>query len=76
MLVLTKKFLIRENEKAKEDAVTVDCRHKCNGCGINTTWYRKGDVLIMKIIRSKFKKEGDMIYISHLRFTKIITKSF
>ncbi len=32
---VSKKFLVRENEKAKQDTVTVDCRHKCNGCGIN-----------------------------------------
>ena len=32
---VTKKFLIRENEKSKQDAVSPDCRHKCNGCGIN-----------------------------------------
>ena len=32
---VSKKFLIRENEKAKADTVTVDCRHKCNACGIN-----------------------------------------
>ena len=33
---VTKKFLVRENEKSKQDAVSPDCRHKCNGCGINT----------------------------------------
>ncbi|MGL4911383.1 MAG: TIGR03960 family B12-binding radical SAM protein [Romboutsia sp.] len=33
---VTKKFLVRENEKSKEDAISPDCRHKCNGCGINT----------------------------------------
>ncbi|MGL5346085.1 MAG: TIGR03960 family B12-binding radical SAM protein [Peptostreptococcaceae bacterium] len=32
---VSKKFLIRENEKANADAVTPDCRHKCNACGIN-----------------------------------------
>ena len=32
---VSKKFLIRENEKAKSDTVTPDCRHKCNACGIN-----------------------------------------
>ena len=32
---VTKKFLIRENDKAKADTVTLDCRHKCNACGIN-----------------------------------------
>ena len=30
----------------------------------------------MKIIRTKFNKEGDMIYISHLDLAAIITKSF
>ena len=39
---VSKKFLIRENEKAKQDAVTQDCRHRCNGCGINTTDLGRG----------------------------------
>ncbi len=33
---VTKQFLVRENEKSKEDTISPDCRHKCNGCGINT----------------------------------------
>ncbi|KAB3531433.1 TIGR03960 family B12-binding radical SAM protein [Alkaliphilus serpentinus] len=32
---VTKEFLIRENEKAKEGKLTVDCRTNCSGCGIN-----------------------------------------
>ncbi|MGL5316291.1 MAG: TIGR03960 family B12-binding radical SAM protein [Peptostreptococcaceae bacterium] len=32
---VSKKFLVRENEKANADTVTPDCRHKCNACGIN-----------------------------------------
>lgn len=32
---VTKDFLIRENEKAKEGKLTVDCRTNCSGCGIN-----------------------------------------
>ncbi len=32
---VSKKFLIRENDKAKSDTVTVDCRERCNACGIN-----------------------------------------
>ncbi|MGL5642282.1 MAG: TIGR03960 family B12-binding radical SAM protein, partial [Paraclostridium sp.] len=39
---VNKKFLMRENEKSKQDAITVDCRHKCNGCGINTHTIGKG----------------------------------
>ncbi|GAA0862368.1 TIGR03960 family B12-binding radical SAM protein [Paraclostridium tenue] len=39
---VNKKFLIRENEKSKQDAITVDCRHKCNGCGINTHTIGRG----------------------------------
>ena len=39
---VSKKFLIRENNKAREDAVTVDCRHRCNGCGINSTDLGRG----------------------------------
>ncbi|MGL6107610.1 TIGR03960 family B12-binding radical SAM protein [Romboutsia sp.] len=33
---VTKKFLVKENEKSKQDTISPDCRHKCNGCGINT----------------------------------------
>ncbi len=39
---VTKKFLIRENEKSKQDAVSPDCRHKCNGCGVNTNDIGRG----------------------------------
>ena len=35
-------FTVNKNNKAKEDAVTPDCRHKCNGCGINTTDLGRG----------------------------------
>ena len=31
---VTKKFLISENEKAKQAATTPNCREKCAGCGI------------------------------------------
>jgi len=31
-----KDFLLKENEKAKEDEITPDCRNGCNVCGINT----------------------------------------
>ena len=39
---VSKKFLIRENEKAKADTVTPDCRHKCNACGINANDIGRG----------------------------------
>lgn len=39
---VSKKFLMRENEKAKEETTTVDCRHNCNGCGINVHDIGKG----------------------------------
>ncbi|SES74686.1 radical SAM family uncharacterized protein [Natronincola peptidivorans] len=32
---VTKQFLIRENEKAKQGELTQDCRTNCSGCGIN-----------------------------------------
>ncbi|TQX66696.1 hypothetical protein, partial [Clostridioides difficile] len=32
---ISKKFLIREDENAKKEKITSDCRHNCNGCGIN-----------------------------------------
>ncbi|MBS5787605.1 MAG: TIGR03960 family B12-binding radical SAM protein [Clostridioides difficile] len=31
-----KDFLLKENEKAKADEITPDCRNGCNVCGINT----------------------------------------
>ncbi|MDD4124841.1 MAG: B12-binding domain-containing radical SAM protein, partial [Eubacteriales bacterium] len=31
-----KAFLMRESEKAKEEATTPDCRTKCAGCGANS----------------------------------------
>ncbi|MBM7613588.1 TIGR03960 family B12-binding radical SAM protein [Alkaliphilus hydrothermalis] len=33
---VTKKFLMKENEKAKAGVLTQDCRTNCSGCGINT----------------------------------------
>ena len=39
---VTKKFLIRENEKAREDKVSPDCRHQCHGCGINANDITRG----------------------------------
>ena len=39
---VSKKFLVRENEIAKSEKITVDCRHKCNGCGINVHEIGKG----------------------------------
>lgn len=41
---VTKKFLIRENEKAREDKVSPDCRHQCHGCGINANDITRGYV--------------------------------
>lgn len=35
---VSKKYLISENEKAKEMVLTPDCREKCTGCGINTSF--------------------------------------
>ena len=31
-----------KSNKAKEDAITTDCRHRCNGCGINSTDLGRG----------------------------------
>lgn len=39
---VTKKFLIRENEIAKNNGITEDCRHGCNGCGVNTNDIGRG----------------------------------
>ncbi|WP_346928359.1 TIGR03960 family B12-binding radical SAM protein [Clostridium sp.] len=35
---VSKKYLISENEKAKEVVLTPDCRERCTGCGINTSF--------------------------------------
>ncbi|AWZ48830.1 TIGR03960 family B12-binding radical SAM protein [Hathewaya limosa] len=35
---VSKEFLIRENEKAKNVEVTPDCRQKCANCGINKSF--------------------------------------
>lgn len=35
---VSKKYLIRENEKAKEGILTRDCRKGCTGCGINISF--------------------------------------
>ena len=32
---VSKKFLLRERQRAYEGVVTPDCRHGCNGCGAN-----------------------------------------
>ena len=31
---VTKEFLIKENEKAKSEQITPNCREKCSGCGV------------------------------------------
>ncbi len=35
---VSKSYLISENEKAKEMVLTPDCRERCTGCGINTSF--------------------------------------
>jgi radical SAM family uncharacterized protein len=35
---VSKKYLMSENEKAREVVLTPDCREKCTGCGINTSF--------------------------------------
>lgn len=35
---VSKKYLISENEKAKELILTPDCRERCTGCGVNTSF--------------------------------------
>lgn len=38
---VSKKYLECENEKAKSETLTKDCREKCMGCGINTEFEGK-----------------------------------
>lgn len=35
---VSKRYLISENEKAKELILTPDCRERCTGCGVNTSF--------------------------------------
>ncbi|MEG0306833.1 MAG: TIGR03960 family B12-binding radical SAM protein [Clostridium sp.] len=35
---VSKRYLISENDKAKELVLTPDCRQQCSGCGINTSF--------------------------------------
>lgn len=39
---VTKKFLMRENETARANKITKDCRHGCNGCGVNVNDIGRG----------------------------------
>ncbi len=39
---VSKKFLIRENEKAHREELTPDCRTKCAGCGVDECPIREG----------------------------------
>jgi len=41
---VNKSFLINENEKAKSEEVTADCRLNCSGCGINKNFTTKRGV--------------------------------
>jgi len=39
-----KSYLIKENEKAKSEEVTADCRLNCSGCGVNQNFTTKRGV--------------------------------
>ena len=39
---VSKKFLIRENEKSRNVEVTEDCRGRCNACGVNVNEIGRG----------------------------------
>ena len=39
---VTKKFLMRENDKAVSGEVTPDCRNGCTGCGVNIDLFKGG----------------------------------
>lgn len=43
---ISKEFLIRENEKAKNEQLTCDCREKCNACGMQrmTDCYKRARI--------------------------------
>lgn len=41
---VTKEFLIRENERAKNAEVTPNCREKCAGCGVKNCGVRKAGI--------------------------------
>ena len=44
--LVSREFLMRENEKAAEAKVTADCRQGCVGCGINryTECFKNADL--------------------------------
>lgn len=44
---VNKKYLIKENEKALVGELTKDCRHNCNGCGVNK-FFEGGECLDIK----------------------------
>ena len=48
--LVSREFLMRENEKAAEAKVTADCRQGCVGCGINryTECFKNADLLEVK----------------------------
>jgi len=41
-MLVSKDFLISENEKAREGLVTPNCREKCSGCGLQKSKHCKG----------------------------------
>ena len=51
---VTKRYLIEELKRSKEEALTVDCRERCTGCGI--TGYLKGGECFHGAVSNKVHK--------------------
>ena len=68
---MTKKFLIREWERAQKRAVTPNCKMQCSGCGAKSFG---GGGFAMKI-RIKFAKTGVMKFVGHLDVMRYFQKA-
>ena len=66
--LISREFLIRENEKAKAAQVTPDCRRGCAGCGINryATCFKnaKFEGVEHEVYYAVFKDGDELLYLS------------
>ena len=68
---VTKNFLMRENEKAKQSVTTPNCRQKCAGCGVKS--FGRGSVMSNYIL--KYSRDERVKYISHLDFVRLFHRT-
>ncbi len=67
---VSRRFLEREWQRAKEGVVTENCRQKCSACGAMKF---KGGVCLK--VRIKFSKEGPMKFVGHLDTMRYFQKA-